>query len=121
MALGGRKSMGFSGLASPSAWHSSLPPTLPSLAAPLSELYEFCADGQSDEDRGDAGTWYDRTQEYAARRRRGEDPDPFQYATPETLTFSPLPCWRICLRSNTGSASGIWPTRSRKTHGRTRR
>ncbi len=41
-----------------------------------------------------AGTWHDRTQEYAARRRRGENPDPLQYATTETATFSPLPCWK---------------------------
>jgi hypothetical protein len=40
-----------------------------------------------------AGTWYDRTQEYVARRRRGEDPDPLQYSITETVTFSPLPCW----------------------------
>jgi len=25
------------------------------------------------------GTWFDRTQEYAARRRPGENPDPLQY------------------------------------------
>jgi hypothetical protein len=37
------------------------------------------------------GTWLDRTQEHAARRRRGEDPD--QYATSETAAFSPLRCW----------------------------
>jgi hypothetical protein len=41
-----------------------------------------------------AGTWHDRTQEYAARRRRGEHPDPLQYASTETAFFSPLPCWR---------------------------
>jgi hypothetical protein len=41
-----------------------------------------------------AGTWRDRTQEYAARRRRGERPDPLQYTTTETATFSPLPCWK---------------------------
>jgi REP element-mobilizing transposase RayT len=41
-----------------------------------------------------AGTWFDRTQEYAARRRRGEDPDPSQYTTRETVTLSPLPCWK---------------------------
>jgi len=40
-----------------------------------------------------AGTWFDRTQEHAARRRRGEDPDPLRYTTSETVTFSPLPCW----------------------------
>jgi putative transposase len=40
------------------------------------------------------GTWFDCTQEYAARRRRGEDPDPLQYATSEAVTFSPLPCWK---------------------------
>jgi hypothetical protein len=40
-----------------------------------------------------AGTWYDRTQQYLARRK-GEDADPLQHATPETVTFSPLPCWK---------------------------
>jgi hypothetical protein len=41
-----------------------------------------------------AGTWYDRTQEYAARCRRGENPDPLQHTTTETATFSPPPCWK---------------------------
>ena len=39
------------------------------------------------------GYWFDRTQEYAARRRR-EKPGPLQYATPEELVLSPLPCWK---------------------------
>jgi hypothetical protein len=39
------------------------------------------------------GTWFDRTQEYAARNR-GEKFDRLQYATPETLHLSPLPCWQ---------------------------
>jgi hypothetical protein len=38
------------------------------------------------------GVWFNRTQEYAARRR-GEDFDKMKYATPEVLTFDPLPCW----------------------------
>ncbi|HEX9941733.1 MAG TPA: transposase, partial [Thermoanaerobaculia bacterium] len=38
------------------------------------------------------GYWFDRTQEYAARRRRQEH-DPLRYATLETVTLSPLPCW----------------------------
>jgi hypothetical protein len=38
------------------------------------------------------GVWFNRTQEYAARRR-GEDFDKMKYATPEILTFDPLPCW----------------------------
>ena len=41
-----------------------------------------------------AGTWYDRTQEYAARRLRGENPDPLQFTTRETVTLSSLPCWK---------------------------
>ena len=40
-----------------------------------------------------AGTWFDRTQEYLARRK-GETVDRLRYATPETVTFSPLPCWK---------------------------
>jgi hypothetical protein len=39
------------------------------------------------------GTWYDRTQQYLARRK-GEDADPAKHATSETVTFSPLPCWK---------------------------
>ena len=39
------------------------------------------------------GYWFDGTQEYAARRR-GEDFDRMRFATLETLTLSPLPCWR---------------------------
>jgi hypothetical protein len=39
------------------------------------------------------GYWFDRSQEYAARRRR-EDFGRLRYATPETLTLSPLPCWK---------------------------
>lgn len=38
------------------------------------------------------GLWFDRTKEYAARRR-GEDFDRMKYATVETLTLDPLPCW----------------------------
>ncbi len=41
-----------------------------------------------------AGTWHDRTQEYVACRRRGEHPDPLKYTISETVTFSPLPCWK---------------------------
>ena len=40
------------------------------------------------------GTWYDRTQEYTARRLRGENPDSLQFTTRETVTLSPLPCWK---------------------------
>ncbi len=39
------------------------------------------------------GYWFSRTQEYAARQR-GEKFDRLQYATPETVTLSPLPCWK---------------------------
>jgi hypothetical protein len=38
------------------------------------------------------GLWFDRTQEYAARRR-GEMFEPLQYATREVLELDPLPCW----------------------------
>jgi Transposase IS200 like len=38
------------------------------------------------------GLWFDRTQECSARRR-GEDFDRLKFATPETVTLSPLPCW----------------------------
>ena len=39
------------------------------------------------------GYWFDRTREYAARNRR-EDFDRLQFASRETLTLDPLPCWR---------------------------
>jgi hypothetical protein len=38
------------------------------------------------------GFWFDRTLEGAARRR-GERPSRYKYATPETVRFTPLPCW----------------------------
>ncbi len=40
-----------------------------------------------------SGHWYDRTQEYLARRQ-GKDADPLKHATAETVTLSPLPCWK---------------------------
>jgi REP element-mobilizing transposase RayT len=39
------------------------------------------------------GTWFNRTQEYAARTR-GESFDRYKYASRETLHLSPLPCWK---------------------------
>jgi REP element-mobilizing transposase RayT len=39
------------------------------------------------------GHWFDDTQAYAARRR-GEELDRMRFATLETLTLSPLPCWK---------------------------
>ena len=38
------------------------------------------------------GHWFDRTQEFVARLRR-EDFSRLRYATVETVTFSPIPCW----------------------------
>lgn len=38
------------------------------------------------------GLWFDRTREYAARRRR-KSFSASDFATVETITFSPLPCW----------------------------
>jgi len=38
------------------------------------------------------GIWFDRTQEYAARRR-GEEFERLRYTTPYSVTLSPLPCW----------------------------
>jgi hypothetical protein len=45
------------------------------------------------DDEAVEGYWFSRTQEYAARRR-GEDFDRLQYATRETVTLAPLPCWK---------------------------
>ena len=39
------------------------------------------------------GWWYDRSQEYAARRR-GEHFGRFDYATEMTVVLDPIPCWR---------------------------
>ncbi len=38
------------------------------------------------------GTWYDRTGEYWARKH-GEEIEPGQFASTETLELCPLPCW----------------------------
>jgi REP element-mobilizing transposase RayT len=38
------------------------------------------------------GTWFDRTAQYEARRR-GDDRPETEFATPERVVFSPLPCW----------------------------
>ena len=38
------------------------------------------------------GVWYDRTEEYRARRR-GHQVDPEQFANEEGLELAPLPCW----------------------------
>ncbi|HEX3530195.1 MAG TPA: hypothetical protein VH988_24305 [Thermoanaerobaculia bacterium] len=38
------------------------------------------------------GLWFDRTQEYGARHR-GEEYERDRFATRETVTLSPLPCW----------------------------
>src|SRR3954451_13073613 len=38
------------------------------------------------------GHWFDRTQEFAARLRR-KDFGRMRFATVETVTFSPIPCW----------------------------
>ena len=39
------------------------------------------------------GSWFDRTKEYGARQR-GEEISPRRFATTETVTLSPLPCWQ---------------------------
>ena len=38
------------------------------------------------------GVWYDRTQEYRARRR-GQRIDPEEFAAEDSLELAPLPCW----------------------------
>lgn len=38
------------------------------------------------------GLWFDRTQEWAARNR-GKNPAKYEFASEETLTLEPLPCW----------------------------
>ena len=39
------------------------------------------------------GTWFARTKEYSAQNR-SKMISPRQFATPETVTLSPLPCWQ---------------------------
>jgi REP element-mobilizing transposase RayT len=38
------------------------------------------------------GHWFNRSREYAARNQR-QAFEPLRYATEETVTFSPIPCW----------------------------
>ena len=38
------------------------------------------------------GHWFDRSREYAARNQR-QDFERLRYATEETVTLSPVPCW----------------------------
>jgi hypothetical protein len=38
------------------------------------------------------GSWFNRSQEYAARRQ-GKDFGRYDYANEETVVFDPLPCW----------------------------
>jgi len=45
------------------------------------------------DERAIEGTWFDRTQEYLARLR-SQSFGPRQFATSETVTLSPLPCWK---------------------------
>jgi len=53
------------------------------------------------------GTWFDRTQERAARQR-GESFDRLRYATSETLILSPLPCWKhLPLEAQRRLAAGL--------------
>ena len=41
-----------------------------------------------------AGTWYNRSREYAARQLRGKkDVDPARFGTEQEIVLSPLPCW----------------------------
>jgi hypothetical protein len=40
------------------------------------------------------GVWYDRTQEYLSKQLKGKKTDPDRFAETETLTLSPLPCWK---------------------------
>jgi hypothetical protein len=44
------------------------------------------------EDEPLEGYWFDRTQEYAARRR-GKEHERLEFATHYSVTLSPLPCW----------------------------
>ena len=46
------------------------------------------------EDAPLVGRWYNRTKEYAARERGEKNVDPETYATEQTVTLSPIPCWQ---------------------------
>ena len=59
------------------------------------------------------GWWFDRTQEYLARRR-GEEFGLFQYATREALELDPLPCWKHLTPSSGRNGSPLWSRGSRK-------
>ena len=40
------------------------------------------------------GTWIDRTRQYRAKLRKRKGSEPESFVTEETVTLSPLPCWR---------------------------
>ena len=64
------------------------------------------------------GTWLDRTQEYAARRRRGENPNPLQYCQDRDgapLSAPLLAAGSISLRKPIGSGWRAWARRSSRT------
>jgi hypothetical protein len=67
--------------ASRRAWWNGRPSGRASTARGLSPDQPLC------------GWWFDRSKEYAARRR-GERPGRYEYATEETVFLDPLPCWR---------------------------
>ncbi|HYQ84502.1 MAG TPA: transposase, partial [Rubrobacter sp.] len=39
------------------------------------------------------GTWFDRRREYSARLQ-GKEPEPREFASPERVVLSQLPCWK---------------------------
>jgi REP element-mobilizing transposase RayT len=65
------------------------------------------------------GYWFSRTLEYAARQR-GETFDRLQYATRETVTLSPLPCWKD-LSANTRRTRALSLISQIETEAATRR
>jgi len=55
------------------------------------------------------GLWFDRTKEYSARNR-GKTISPGQFATTETVTLSPLPCWEGGVWRNAASSHPLQPS-----------
>ena len=59
------------------------------------------------------GWWFDRTQEYLARRR-GETFGTYQYATRESFELAPLPCWKHLPPEKRQSSPPPWSRRSKR-------
>ena len=63
------------------------------------------------------GHWFNRSREYAARNERQEF-ERLRYATEESVTFSPIPCWAHLSPELHQRTSRTWSSRSRPRRSR---